>query len=269
MVILKLGGSLLTLPDLAARITAVLAQRSDCRCALVVGGGAAADLVREWDRTQQLGDEAAHQLALCAMRFTAEFVAALLPDARLVGDRASLASAWDCGQLPLLAADAWLSRAEQYSSLSPASSVDQSAGSIGGEGWGEGNEQSVDAVPSSGLRPPSPRDLVDMRTDARCGEKGANEGGLECALQGFTVPHTWDATSDSISAWFSEELNATELVLLKSVSRPLGNAANAARDGLVDRCFPDAAVRLARVSWVNVRSEDCGIEPWIKPQPDA
>ena len=115
MVILKLGGSLLTLPDLASRIAAVIAQRPDRRCALVVGGGAAADLVREWDRTHRLGDEAAHRLAQRAMQFTAEFVAALLPEGCIVKDRASLASAWASGHLPLLAADAWLSEAERRS----------------------------------------------------------------------------------------------------------------------------------------------------------
>ena len=110
-----------------------------------------------------------------------------------------------------------------------------------------------------------------MQWQAHCGEKAANEAGSEHSIHAelvpeprrLTVPHTWDATSDSIAAWLATELHTSELVLLKSVSRPSGVMANAARAGLVDRCFPDAAARIPQVSWVNLRSDHCRVEPWI------
>jgi aspartokinase-like uncharacterized kinase len=186
---------LLTLPDLARQIESVVSQRKQARIALVVGGGPAVDLVREWDRSHALGEEISHELAIRAMRLNADFVARLLPNTSIVENEAALAAAWSSHALPLLAADAWLSRAE-----------------------------------------------CDGRS---------------------TVPHTWDATSDSIAAWFATELQAAELVLLKSVDRPAGDANSAARDGLVDPCFPAAAAQIPQVSWVNLRSADCRIDPWI------
>jgi aspartokinase-like uncharacterized kinase len=44
------------------------------------------------------------------------------------------------------------------------------------------------------------------------------------------LPHSWDVTSDSISAWFASELGATQLVLVKPPGATGGNA--------VDPCFP-------------------------------
>jgi len=195
MIVLKLGGSLLSLPDLATRIAAVTAQRSADRIAVVVGGGPAADVVRDWDRVHSLGDEAAHQLALAAMRMSAEFVANCLPSAALAETSDALQAAWTAGSVPLLAADAWLNRAEAA---------------------------------------------------------GQN-----------TIPHTWQATSDSIAAWLVTELAAHELILLKSVDCPSGDVRAAAAHGLVDQCFPAAAARIPRVSWVNLRSTDCRIDSWI------
>jgi aspartokinase-like uncharacterized kinase len=195
MVIFKLGGSLLTLPDLAARIAAVLDQRAGRPCAILVGGGAAADLVRGWDRTHALGDEAAHHLALQAMRLTARYMEALLPAACVVENTASLREAWSEDKLPLLTADAFLDEAERQ--------------------------------------------------------------------QLPTIPHTWDATSDSIAAWLATELNASELVLLKSTQRPALDLCAALSAGLIDACFPDAAAQVSRLSWANLRSSDCRIEPWI------
>lgn len=195
MIILKLGGSLLTLPDLVERIKRALEQRSGQRIAILVGGGAAADLVRSWDRAHQFGEETAHQLALRAMSFTAEFVAHLLPQAKVVDDLQSLRRAWSAGAVPLLQAEAWLTRAE------------------------------------------------------RTGQT--------------TVPHAWVATSDSIAAWLTMELDAAELILVKSVDRPDDDLQHAVSIGVVDPCFPAAAARIPQLSWVNLRSADCRIEPWI------
>lgn len=193
MIVLKLGGSLLTLPDLATRIEAVIAQRPHRRCALLVGGGAAADLVRDWDRIHRLGDEIAHRLALQAMSVTAALVAQLLPRATVVRDASALAGAELAGALPVLNADDWLAGAE------------------------------------------------------RAGRT--------------TVPHSWQATSDTIAAWLAAALRADELVLLKSIPRP-ADGILAAAAGHVDPCFEAAAAGIPQISWANLRTLECRIEPW-------
>ena len=66
---------------------------------VIVGGGAAADVVREWERVHGLGDEAAHQLALQAMTFTARLACRLLPGSRLVTEVEEAAADRDVGDV--------------------------------------------------------------------------------------------------------------------------------------------------------------------------
>ncbi len=109
LVVYKVGGSLLSLPDLGTRIRGVLSQNPTTRPLLIGGGGPAADLVRVWDRVHQLGEEVAHHLALGAMTLTARLLCRLLPDAVIVSGAAAARAAWSEGRLPILDADAWLS----------------------------------------------------------------------------------------------------------------------------------------------------------------
>jgi 5-(aminomethyl)-3-furanmethanol phosphate kinase len=83
-VVWKLGGSVLSRPEFRQRLTDWLRYWPDSESVWLVGGGVAADAVREWDRVHQLGDETSHNLALSAMDFNAELVCRLLPGAVLV-----------------------------------------------------------------------------------------------------------------------------------------------------------------------------------------
>ncbi|MAG94569.1 MAG: uridylate kinase [Planctomycetaceae bacterium] len=68
------------------------------------------------------------------------------------------------------------------------------------------------------------------------------------------LPHTWDATSDSIAAWVSLCWPARELVLLKSVDLPDATTTQQASEAkLVDACFPRFAARIESVAWINLR----------------
>lgn len=82
--VIKLGGSLLTLPDLAVRMRRLLDQLQTRRVVIVTGGGSAADVVRDWDQRFQLSDPAAHQLAIDSLSLTARLVRHLLPESRLL-----------------------------------------------------------------------------------------------------------------------------------------------------------------------------------------
>lgn len=66
--VVKLGGSLLDLPDLRERIADWLAAQRPAVNVLIVGGGAAVDRLREQHRLGRLDDEQAHWAAVQVMR---------------------------------------------------------------------------------------------------------------------------------------------------------------------------------------------------------
>jgi aspartokinase-like uncharacterized kinase len=104
----KLGGSLLSLPDLGARLVRLISILAERQLLFIVGGGAAVDVVREWDRLHQLGDERAHWLALRSMMLNESLVLALLPNARLVRTRDE-----SNGRIPVLCTHDFLLAEEQ------------------------------------------------------------------------------------------------------------------------------------------------------------
>jgi 5-(aminomethyl)-3-furanmethanol phosphate kinase len=112
-IVYKLGGSLLSHPDLFPRLRAVLEQRvlfasprpgtGSIKPLIVVGGGPVADAVRDWHKIHRLADELAHELALQSMSFNARLVTRLLPGARMVASRAEGDAAWSDGKVAVLA----------------------------------------------------------------------------------------------------------------------------------------------------------------------
>lgn len=84
--VVKLGGSLLALPDLRARFARWLAAEPSARSVLIVGGGPAVDRIRERHAQGELDDERAHWAAVEAMRDNARrLLAAGVIDAAWVG----------------------------------------------------------------------------------------------------------------------------------------------------------------------------------------
>jgi aspartokinase-like uncharacterized kinase len=102
VVVYKVGGSLLELPDLPRRLQDVVPP--DVCPLFVVGGGRTADLVREWDRLHQLGDERAHWLALRAMQLNEALLANLLPHAAVVATRDGAIAEWGREGWPIISA---------------------------------------------------------------------------------------------------------------------------------------------------------------------
>jgi aspartokinase-like uncharacterized kinase len=173
--VIKVGGSLYRLGDLAQRLTDWLAEaraQFGPRLILVPGGGLTADLVREWDARHGLGEEKSHWLALSACSLNALFLAALLPRAAVVGDERDLEPVWARGDLPILDARAFIEADER------------------------------------------------RRPDE-------------------SLPHTWDATSDSVAARLALVSRASKLILLKAADfskEPTWS--EAADQGAVDPVFP-------------------------------
>ncbi|HEU5117966.1 MAG TPA: hypothetical protein VFT74_15185 [Isosphaeraceae bacterium] len=163
------------------------------RLVFVVGGGLAADFVRELDRVHRLGDEVSHGLALHALDLSAEALASLVPGLEVVETLEELPAVWDSGGCPVLA----------------------------------------------------PRRVLEAEERARPRE---------------ALEHSWDVTSDTISARLAQLIGASGLLLLKSVGVPEGtDLESASARGLVDSAFPGEAADLPGV-WVrNLRDPRGGL----------
>jgi aspartokinase-like uncharacterized kinase len=201
--VVKVGGSLLDLLDLAERLQRVVERvRHDGHTpVLLAGGGRRVDAIRVRDRQLGLDPQTAHDLALEAMTHNARILARLL-EAHLTADFDSRDSSGH--KLMVVDPKRWLERDEQR--------------------------------------------------------------------HGNPLPRTWDVTSDTIAARLALRLDAP-LLLLKSRGVPAGcDLAQAARLGLVDPCFPDAADLLSQVSYINLRGAVyCGPKvlssrttPWVR-----
>ncbi len=110
VVVIKLGGSLLRLPDLEQRLRSILRTHENLKPLLVVGGGCRAEQVHGWQRQYHISDSAAHWLAVRAMAENAAQLQRLWRDTRLVTDRAGAHSCWQQDQLPLLHSEQFLLR---------------------------------------------------------------------------------------------------------------------------------------------------------------
>ena len=78
MIVAKVGGSLYDWPALGPTLRAWLAEQPE-PVLLFPGGGAAADVVRAWDRVHSLGEDEAHWLAIRSLSLAAHFLHRLLP----------------------------------------------------------------------------------------------------------------------------------------------------------------------------------------------
>ena len=111
-VVVKLGGSLLTLPDLAERLRAIVRLLHPHEALIIVGGGEAADEIRRQDERCGLSATQAHWHAIAAMTFNAEIVSRICGCLPVVSNRIDAEIAWQHHEAVLLDANAFL-RTEQ------------------------------------------------------------------------------------------------------------------------------------------------------------
>ncbi|VAX37609.1 5-(aminomethyl)-3-furanmethanol phosphate kinase [hydrothermal vent metagenome] len=117
IVIYKIGGSLLTLPDLAKRLLAQLSLSPHSHPLLIVGGGKVTDVVRAWDELYQLGDEVAHQLALQSLALNEALLLKIIPQAVHVMSLKEAKEVWQAGGIPLLKTRHFLEETEPTSTV--------------------------------------------------------------------------------------------------------------------------------------------------------
>ena len=91
--ILKVGGSVLTLPDLVDRLQHVIQKFGIAGPVLVTGGGSAADTIRRLQPICGLSSEVAHWLAIDSMTQNAQWLARLHRQIVCVPDRDSAQAA--------------------------------------------------------------------------------------------------------------------------------------------------------------------------------
>ncbi len=107
-VVVKLGGSLLVLPDLAERLHAVVKLLHLHQVLIIVGGGTAADEIRRLDERCGLSATQAHWDAIAAMTFNAKIVSRVCGCLPVVSNRFDAETAWQHHEAVLLDASAFL-----------------------------------------------------------------------------------------------------------------------------------------------------------------
>jgi aspartokinase-like uncharacterized kinase len=119
LVVVKVGGSLLTLPDLAERLSRLRDSRPGMRAVFVVGGGAVADVVRQWDALFNLGEPASHDLALESLNITAGLLTRLLPRAVAIESLRDAEDCWRRGECPVMRLPTWMKGPEADGAVLP------------------------------------------------------------------------------------------------------------------------------------------------------
>ncbi len=107
-VVLKLGGSLLAIPDLMNRLEAVISRLRPSPVLIVPGGGAAADIIRDLDQKLRLSPEKAHRDAIAAMSLNAALLCRLNKSLRLVRNYDEAQRVWSEGHSAVLDAVSFL-----------------------------------------------------------------------------------------------------------------------------------------------------------------
>ena len=116
--VVKLGGSLFNQPNLADRLRTVI-RRLTQNPLLVVGGGAAADAVRQWDQIHHLSPSTAHWLAIQGMELNRSLIETLLPQAAGVGRLDEAVPVWERRGIAILNTWDWLQAEEKQGNSLP------------------------------------------------------------------------------------------------------------------------------------------------------
>jgi aspartokinase-like uncharacterized kinase len=129
-VVVKVGGSLLDLADLPARLQRLIAELLPSPVAIVAGGGAAADVVRAWDERFELDASTSHWLAIQAADLNARLLARLIRGCCVAKSWEAVAQAWREQKTAILMLAPLLRRAEDAGESTPPHSWDVTTDSI-------------------------------------------------------------------------------------------------------------------------------------------
>jgi 5-(aminomethyl)-3-furanmethanol phosphate kinase len=173
MSVIKVGGSLATIPHALDRVCAELTRASqDHRLVVVPGGGPFADAVREFERQVGMSSDTAHWMAILAMDQYAHVLAGRIPGAALVDEPGAVVETVALGRAAVLAPSRWMRSAD-------------------------------------------------------------------------VLPHSWEATSDSIAAFVAGALDAARLILIKPTAA--GETVDAYFTAALPRGLPYSVIGYDRI----------------------
>lgn len=129
-VVLKIGGSLFDLPDLAPRISRLLAKLGNAPVAIVAGGGRTTDVVRDWDRRFALGPSASHWLAIHALELNDRLLRTLLESSEIARSRHEVLTLGERGRIAILSLADLLGESQQRRESVPPESWDVTTDSL-------------------------------------------------------------------------------------------------------------------------------------------
>jgi 5-(aminomethyl)-3-furanmethanol phosphate kinase len=130
VVVIKLGGSVLRRPHVAAIVHEVIHSFPAAKPLLVIGGGPAADLVRTWQPLHGLSNHDAHWVAISALKLTAILLGKLVENVVLVSSLHEAKAAWDACKTPVVDVESCLLAAEASQSETLPHSWDVTSDSI-------------------------------------------------------------------------------------------------------------------------------------------
>ncbi|HEV7366470.1 MAG TPA: hypothetical protein VGN76_11540 [Gemmatimonadales bacterium] len=113
MSVIKVGGSLATIPHALERVCGELARASqDHRLLIVPGGGPFANAVREFEHQVGMSSDAAHWMAILAMDQYAHVLVGRIAGAVLVDQPGAVAEMVALGRAAVLAPSRWMRSAD-------------------------------------------------------------------------------------------------------------------------------------------------------------
>jgi len=191
--VIKLGGSLLTMPNLKQKFQKWCRENPHPLTLIIVGGGPVVDAVRQVHLANPLSEEFAHWVCIDLLQHTARIAHQVLGNAELFETKADLQE------------------------------------------------------PFSGSRVNSTTPIIAIVQVALCFDRDYPNMGL---------PESWDVTSDTLAAAFSNMYAAEELVVMKSCDAPSNESdfESLADVGFVDPHFPALAEGIDQVRFVNLRT---------------
>lgn len=171
-VVIKLGGSLLLRPGFPDRLRRVIGLLDAQHVLIVVGGGAAADVVRDWSRIHELNDDAAHWTALRSLSVTRCLLLQLMPEFREASSFEAADAFLSTQRSPIVMdAESLLAKAEQSNARSLPHTWDVTSDSIAAwvaSHWPAEDLvllKSVDREPGMDIAAAQSRGLVDEYFD--------------------------------------------------------------------------------------------------------
>lgn len=241
--VLKLGGSLLLIPDWPQRLQHWFAEHPAPMNFLLVGGGEIVESVRRLDAQHRFSVAFSHWLCVDLLSATARIAAQLLPEFPLIATSEELRQIVR-QQRPIESTMGSTSCTKLESEISSTYLVDVSSF------YSRPAEQLT--VNASGQPAVTSKANSSSSAPTELDSMAVGKGSEDCPL-----PESWDTTSDSLAARLARVVGAQELVLFKSMTHAVEcNTPQAwVEQGIVDAAFADTLPDGVSVQIVNLLLE--------------